>query len=542
MKNLSITLPEISLPNINKKAINDFLEEYAVTLIIGALATISIITWISFYQNGLGLSYNDARSHLNIGRRVVEGLKPGFAQIGSVWLPLTHVLMIPTIWNDFMWHSGLSGALMSMISFVATGVLVYQFLKKLGASMLARIFGVLLFAANLNILYLQSTAMTELLLIATMTAGSYYLMLWAKDQNLVDIIKSSFFIMLSTLIRYDGWFLIFFTTLIVAFEVFRKKGYRAMEGMVIMFTTLGGLGIFLWVMWNALIFKDPFFFAFGEFSAHAQQEQLEAAGELATKGNLLLSIKVYLYALMYNSYAFISALGFLGGIALMINKKISTSIKIASLALVAPLIFNILALVLGHSVLFIQGISGDTWFNVRYGIMLAPTIAIFGGYLLDRIGALKWTVIGLAMFTLLFAFANYDAVTIDDATVGSSQKNVTEVSGWLAQNTTHREGYVLISAASHDAIIFSSGLPMKRFIHEGTGAYWDSALEAPDRWAKWIIMRTHDDNDSVWRDVSRSGALDRYNLVESYPFADIYELQTQYYETLNTTPVLGKQK
>jgi hypothetical protein len=315
-----------------------------------------------------------------------------------------------------------------------------------------------------------------------------------------------------------------------------------MEGMVIMFTTLGGLGIFLWVMWNALIFKDPFFFAFGEFSAHAQQEQLEAAGELATKGNLLLSIKVYLYALMYNSYAFISALGFLGGIALMINKKISTSIKIASLALVAPLIFNILALVLGHSVLFIQGISGDTWFNVRYGIMLAPTIAIFGGYLLDRIGALKWTVIGLAMFTLLFAFANYDAVTIDDATVGSSQKNVTEVSGWLAQNTTHREGYVLISAASHDAIIFSSGLPMKRFIHEGTGAYWDSALEAPDRWAKWIIMRTHDDNDSVWRDVSRSGALDRYNLVESYPFADIYELQTQYYETLNTTPVLGKQK
>ena len=29
-------------------------------------------------------------------------------------------------------------------------------------------------------------------------------------------------------------------------------------------------------------------------------------------------------------------------------------------------------------------ISGDTWFNVRYGVMLAPTIAIMIGYLVDR--------------------------------------------------------------------------------------------------------------------------------------------------------------
>lgn len=33
------------------------------------------------------------------------------------------------------------------------------------------------------------------------------------------------------------------------------------------------------------------------------------------------------------------------------------------------------------------------------------------------------------------------------------------------------KGFVLISAASHDAIIFSSGLPMKKCIHKGTGTY-----------------------------------------------------------------------
>ena len=75
---------------------------------------------------------------------------------------------------------------------------------------------------------------------------------------------------------------------------------------------------------------------------------------------------------------------------LLWNKRENMSIKIASLALIAPLLFNILALYLGHSVLFIQGISGNTWFNARYGIMLAPSIAIFAGYLVDKAKRFRW--------------------------------------------------------------------------------------------------------------------------------------------------------
>src|SRR3989344_7542885 len=171
---------------INRKKLqrfNQFLDRYIIYLMVAVLAFLSIHVWLGFYDNGIGLAYNDSRSHLDIGRRVVEGLKPGLAQIGSVWLPLTHLLMVPTIWNDFMWHSGLSGALQSMISFVATSVLVYLFLKKLGAGLYSRLFGVVLFVANLNVVYLQSTAMTELLLLATMTAWAYYLLLWAKGEN-----------------------------------------------------------------------------------------------------------------------------------------------------------------------------------------------------------------------------------------------------------------------------------------------------------------------------------------------------------------------
>src|SRR3990167_6844501 len=187
-----------------------FFDKNILSILILTLSLISVFAFLFYYENKLGLAYNDARSHLDIGRRVVENLKPGLAQLGSVWLPLPHILMIPTIWNDFMWHSGLSGALPSMISFVFTGVIIYLFLVEIGASWWGRIVGVLVYATNLNMLYLQSTAMTESLLLATMMAGSYELLLWIKKSQLINLILASFFIMLATLIRYDGWFLLLY--------------------------------------------------------------------------------------------------------------------------------------------------------------------------------------------------------------------------------------------------------------------------------------------------------------------------------------------
>lgn len=532
----------LSIPRRWVAGLAQITNRYSGVLVASLLSGISIVFFLHYYMNGLGLSYNDARSHLDIGRRVVEGLKPGLAQLGSVWLPLPHILMVPTIWNDYMWHSGLSGALVSMISFVATGVVILLFLKRLGVGGVGQLVGVALYVANLNILYLQSTAMTELLLMATMTAGAYELLSWASDHDFLRLIKSAFWIMLSTLVRYDGWFLFLVACALILGITLRKQGYKVAEGTVILFATLAGVGIAFWFLWNALIFKDPFYFAFGPFSARSQQEQLEQAGVLATKGNLWFSMKVYLFALAYNAGAFTALAGVVGSIVFWLDRKIDRMVRISTLTLVAPFAFNVLALYLGHSVLFIQGLSGDTWFNARYGAMVIPSIAIFVGYLVDRAKHLRWTITGLIAFVLFFALTNGDAVTIDDARVGSSQKNVSEVSGWLAKNAKNEKGFVLISAASHDAVIFSSGLPMKRFIHEGTGAYWESALAAPDRWARWIVMRTHDDNDLVFKDVKKSPGFQRYDLVAKYPFADVYQLQSQYLDQLTTEPVFGKQK
>lgn len=537
-------------------------EKFIFRLLIVVLTIVSIYTFYIFYTNGIGLAYNDARSHLNIGRRVVEGLKPGFAQLGSVWLPLPHLLMVPTIWNDFMWHSGLAGAIVSMLSYLAVSICIYLILKELGAGVLGRIIGVLVFAVNLNTLYLQSTAMTELLLLATMTLGAYEFLLWYKHYDNNRLIKASFWIMLASLVRYDGWFLMLWAVGLICIRIFFEEEFETnnfkqplkhyvlklktkfyeIEGKLVLFLTLASFGIFLWVLWNLVIFKDPLYFILGPFSAKAQQDQLEKAGVLQTKYDLWLSLKFYWYATVYNSNAYALLLGIGGLILSFFDRKLKTVMKIGSLVLLAPFIFNVIALFFGHSVLFIAGLSGTSWFNIRYGIMMLPSIAVFAGLFIDRLKHLRIPLVGTLMFVLFISLYSGDAVTIDDARFGSSQKNVSEVSSWLYENAGNKQGYVLISAASHDAIVFSSRLPMKRFIHEGTGLYWKSATAIPDRWARWIIMRTFDDNDLTWKAVSRTKGFSKYNKVKSFPFADIYELKPEYVKYLNLLERFDNQK
>ena len=284
------------------------------------------------------------------------------------------------------------------------------------------------------------------------------------------------------------------------------------------------------------------YFVFGPFSAHAQQAQIFEAGELFTKGNLYLSVKAYLYALFYNAYTVMALLGAGGAYLLWRDSKINKGVRISSLALIAPLGFNILALYFGHSVLFVRGVMGDTWFNVRYGMMLMPSIAIFVGFLVDRLKNFRYVTTGIFMFVTFFAILSGDVVTIEDALIGASGKNVAEVSGWLKENVTDEPGFVLISVASHDAIIFSSDLPMTKFIHEGTGDYWDEATQNPQEWAKWIVMRTNDVNDMVFKDIKDTNWENYYNLVDHYPFADIYELKPEFRASVQTKPVLANNK
>src|SRR5271156_6326878 len=86
--------------------------------IAGIPALVSLFSFFYYLRrNGL-LLYGDAVAHINIARRVFDSRTPGLLQLGTVWLPLPHLLMIPFLLFDSAWRSGVGGSVPSMVAYV----------------------------------------------------------------------------------------------------------------------------------------------------------------------------------------------------------------------------------------------------------------------------------------------------------------------------------------------------------------------------------------------------------------------------------------
>ena len=110
----------------------------------------------------------DARGHLVVARRIIDSITPGWQQIGAVWLPLPHLLERDSGADR---RSSTAPARRrsrsrSPRSRSPTGAIASIVLTLTGSAR-AAVAGAAVFALNPNVLYLQSTPMTEPLLLAT---------------------------------------------------------------------------------------------------------------------------------------------------------------------------------------------------------------------------------------------------------------------------------------------------------------------------------------------------------------------------------------
>ena len=116
---------------------------------------------------GLALAHYDARAHLVVARRILDSLMPGWQQIGAVWLPLPHVLNMLPVQIDAWYRSGASAIAISIASMaIGAGRSPLVILRHTGSITGAAVTPALLMI-NPNVLYLQSTPMTEPLLFGT---------------------------------------------------------------------------------------------------------------------------------------------------------------------------------------------------------------------------------------------------------------------------------------------------------------------------------------------------------------------------------------
>lgn len=466
------------------------------------------------YLHGFTASYGDAESHLNIAKRVVDSITPGLAQLGGIWLPLPHVLLIPFVYFNFLWSTGLAGSIVSGMAYIVSAVYIYKLAQLLTNNLLASYAAAFVFMTNPNILYMQSTAMTELTLIVFFILSSYYFIRFMQDDTkLLYIILAAFFAFCASLSRYDGWALVlveagalvllYLPRLISSYRtgVPLRRSLAELEGYLVLYSSLAFLGIVLWLGWDFLILGDPLYFMHSQFSAGSQQASWLAHGELPAYQHLWVSIVYYFYTSMKISGVFVWSIALIGLALLLIERKVRHRYLVA-LVLLVPFFFNIATLYIGQSVIFIPGLTPTTFeatlFNARYGLLMVPAAAICIGYLLYRTPIIGKIFVILVICTQLFFFASgaARALTLTDATQGlsSGTARLPQLQGWFEAHYDY--GYVLVDDYVRPISLLRSGVPLDRFIYVGNKPYWNDSLKNPQDLVRWVIMSK---NDTVWQ-------------------------------------------
>ena len=208
----------------------NFLQSFVTrrpVLTVAIIASIlSIASFIYFFSQGMTNHYGDGVAHVNIARKVVDSpddsLWQRYIQIGTPWLPLQTVLMLPLVANDFLWRTGVAGSIVSMILFVVAAVALYLLAKILyrdedeRLNEILPLISVAIFLLNPSALYMQSTPMTESVFMGALALAIYLLQRWATYQTMKRLIVAAFAMTTATLARYEAWPVAALSVLIVA--------------------------------------------------------------------------------------------------------------------------------------------------------------------------------------------------------------------------------------------------------------------------------------------------------------------------------------
>ena len=136
------------------------------------------IAWFLYFTQDLVLSHYDAKAHLVVARRVIDNLTPGWQQLGAVWLPLPHLIQALPTQFDLLYRTGAFGSLLSIASFAVTTWAAARLVIAATGSRLAAATAASILILNPNLLYLQSTPMTEPLLLALTMAVVLWMYEW----------------------------------------------------------------------------------------------------------------------------------------------------------------------------------------------------------------------------------------------------------------------------------------------------------------------------------------------------------------------------
>lgn len=473
------------------------------------------------YARGYTLYFGDAEAHLNIARRVIDSRTPGPEQLGTVWLPLPHILMLPFVWSDRLWRSGLAGVFPSAIAFVVAGVALFAAARRVFESTPAAIVSLIVFAANPNLLYLQSTPMTESLFLAALLV-LLWATLWFRDnQSVWAIMIAGAAANAAALTRYEGWFVIPFVFLYL-FAKARSKW------MAILFGAIASLGPLAWLAHNQYYYSNPLEFYNGPYSAMAIYHRQLAQGMQPYPGD-----HDWLKAIRY----YYEAVHLIVGIPALVAAAIGLLSALFRKA-IWPLMF--LALVPGFYVwsihssgtpIFVPTLWPFSWYNTRYAIAALPWVAFAAGALVLLVpGRARFlSSFALGLIPLSFCLSTRpSSICWKESEVNSVARRewTGEAARYLLENYKTGSG-IAFSFGDLAGVLREAGIPFRDALHEGNHPEWDVTVARPDLMLSkaWVLVNAGDELEAAVRKADRRGVhyqMERQIITKDAPVVQIY--------------------
>lgn len=479
--------------------------EWLTAAVLLASVSLTAVWW--FYRRGYILFFGDAGSHLNVARRIIDSRTPGYDQLGTVWLPLPHVLMLPFVGNDTLWRTGLAGSIPAAACFVIGGLFLFGAVRRLFDSRAAAATALALFALNPNLLYLQSTPMTEAVFFAGLCGLLFATVWFAHSQSIAAILLAAVCSNAASLTRYEGWFLIPFVTLYVLLVAKRRR-----FGYAVLFGALASLGPLYWFVHNAYCCQDPLAFYRGPYSPRAIQGGKRYPG-------FHNWADAWLY---FRTAARLCAgwplviLGLAGTVAAFVRR---VWWPICFLALVP--VFYVLSVYSSATPIRTPILPPHDYYNTRYGLAALPLLAVAAAALCTLVPR-KFRA-GFAVLLVAVAVSPWLADPHPNAWIvwKESEKNsaarrvlVDQAVRFLQPRYLRGTGIAASCCGDLTEIFREAGIPLRETLHEGNNPYWQMAMWRPDLFLleEWLVAYSADPvSTAVWKAL-RYGP--RYRLVK----------------------------
>ena len=481
-------------------------QKYYLNYALTTAAIIALVSQILSYYFDYNFAYRDSIYRLEAARRFFDAYNPGLInQIGTVWLPVPNLLIMPLAYVDFLWQTGLAAAIMNFPLFVVSAVVVFLSVKNLTGNVIATWFGFLVYVLNYNILYFQTTSMTEQLYLTLTVCSFYFLLLWADGKKLKHLLWSSFFISLGVGSRYDAWPVAIVSIMIVFIISVLDKDKPIKNSFIYGFVPV--LLIIVWFWYNWLFYGDALEFSRGRFSTLYQLQYYEAAGRLLTKNNFILSAKVYISSVLLYSGNLYAVLSVIALIVYALRNKMNTK-SIPAYVLWVALPVSLILMFKGQVIIELPNSEPPGYFNSRYGLYMFPAIAIFSGifalyiqkYIKKKI-LICLLAIGLLaqQLTFLYNFP-YSIPSLAEAKYSYSKASE-DLSLFLKEN--YKGGNIL-----YDNVVFAihpwTGINLKDRITFHTFEIGEKAMKEPSKYVNWVMFYKEAPNDHIHEAVKNN--------------------------------------